>query len=83
MPQTYSTLCANVGTKSRRIRIGGKAPAFMVSSPAIRVLVCSRAVLTRVAAGHVRVGTFQYFAARGDQDALRELLAYVIRRHYP
>jgi uncharacterized protein YdiU (UPF0061 family) len=41
------------------------------------------AVLTRVAASHVRVGTFQYFAARGDVDALRELLSYVITRHYP
>jgi serine/tyrosine/threonine adenylyltransferase len=41
------------------------------------------AVLTRVAASHVRVGTFQYFAARGDQDAVRELLGYVIGRHYP
>ena len=41
------------------------------------------AVLTRVAASHVRVGTFQYFAARGDQEALRDLLEYVIARHYP
>jgi uncharacterized protein YdiU (UPF0061 family) len=41
------------------------------------------AVLTRVAASHVRVGTFEYFAARGDQDAVRELLQYVIGRHYP
>ena len=41
------------------------------------------AVLTRVAASHVRVGTFQYFAARGDQDAIRVLLEYVIARHYP
>lgn len=41
------------------------------------------AVLTRVAASHVRVGTFQYFAARGDHDALRALLEYVIARHYP
>src|SRR6516165_11073959 len=41
------------------------------------------AVLTRVAASHVRVGTFQYFAARGDQEAVRELLQYVIARHYP
>ena len=41
------------------------------------------AVLTRVAASHIRVGTFQYFAARGDQDAVRELLDYVITRHYP
>lgn len=41
------------------------------------------AVLTRVAASHVRVGTFQYFAARDDRDAVRELLDYVILRHYP
>jgi uncharacterized protein YdiU (UPF0061 family) len=41
------------------------------------------AVLTRVAASHVRVGTFQYFAARGDQESLRVLLDYVITRHYP
>jgi serine/tyrosine/threonine adenylyltransferase len=41
------------------------------------------AVLTRVANSHVRVGTFQYFAARGDQDGLRALLDYVIARHYP
>ena len=41
------------------------------------------AILTRVAASHVRVGTFQYFAARSDQDGLRELLEYVIARHYP
>lgn len=41
------------------------------------------AVLTRVAASHVRVGTFQYFAARGDQEAVQTLLDYVIERHYP
>jgi protein adenylyltransferase len=41
------------------------------------------AILTRVAASHVRVGTFQYFAARGDQDAIRVLLKYVMERHYP
>ncbi|MDP9083960.1 MAG: YdiU family protein [Pseudomonadota bacterium] len=41
------------------------------------------AILTRVAASHVRVGTFQYFAARGDDDACRELADYVIDRHYP
>ena len=41
------------------------------------------AVLTRVAASHIRVGTFQYFAARGDHDAVRALLEYVIARHYP
>jgi uncharacterized protein YdiU (UPF0061 family) len=41
------------------------------------------AVLTRVAASHVRVGTFQYFAARGDAEGLRVLADYVIGRHYP
>jgi uncharacterized protein YdiU (UPF0061 family) len=41
------------------------------------------AVLTRVAASHIRVGTFQYFAAQGDRDALQVLLQYVIARHYP
>lgn len=41
------------------------------------------AVLVRVAASHIRVGTFQYFAAREDVDALRALCAHVIARHYP
>ena len=41
------------------------------------------AVLTRVAASHLRVGTFQYFAAQGDTDAIRRLAEYVIARHYP
>jgi len=41
------------------------------------------AILTRVASSHVRVGTFEYFAARGDVDATRVLADYVIDRHYP
>jgi uncharacterized protein YdiU (UPF0061 family) len=41
------------------------------------------AVLTRVASSHIRVGTFQFFAARRDVDALRYLADYVITRHYP
>ena len=41
------------------------------------------AVLARVAASHVRVGTFQYFYARQDHDALQSLLDHVIARHYP
>ncbi|MEX0730066.1 MAG: YdiU family protein [Aquisalimonadaceae bacterium] len=41
------------------------------------------AVLTRVAASHIRVGTFQYFAARGDVEGLRVLAEHVIERHYP
>ncbi len=41
------------------------------------------AVLTRVAASHIRVGTFQFFAARGDVAGLTHLADYVIARHYP
>jgi uncharacterized protein YdiU (UPF0061 family) len=41
------------------------------------------AILTRVAASFVRVGTFQFFAARDDVDAVRQLADYVIDRHYP
>jgi protein adenylyltransferase len=41
------------------------------------------AVLTRVAASHLRVGTFQYAAASGDADLLRALADYAIARHYP
>ncbi len=41
------------------------------------------AILTRVAASHIRVGTFEYFAARGHKDALQTLLDYAISRHYP
>jgi protein adenylyltransferase len=41
------------------------------------------AVLTRVARSHVRIGTFQFFAARGDVEATRHLADYVIARHYP
>jgi uncharacterized protein YdiU (UPF0061 family) len=41
------------------------------------------AVLARVAASHIRVGTFQFLAARGDSGAVRRLLDYAIARHYP
>ncbi|MEQ8265192.1 protein adenylyltransferase SelO [Pseudohaliea sp.] len=41
------------------------------------------AVLARVASSHIRVGTFQYFAVRGDREALETLLGHVIKRHYP
>jgi len=41
------------------------------------------AVFTRVASSHLRVGTFEYFAARGNVDALRTLADYAMDRHYP
>ncbi|ASJ74824.1 protein adenylyltransferase SelO [Granulosicoccus antarcticus] len=41
------------------------------------------AILTRVARSHIRVGTFQYFAARQNQTAIEQLIQHVIARHYP
>jgi uncharacterized protein YdiU (UPF0061 family) len=41
------------------------------------------AILTRTAASHIRVGTFEYAAARGKPDELRALADYTIRRHFP
>ena len=49
----------------------------------LRDTVLPGAVFTRVAASHLRVGTFQYFAARGDTEAIRILADYAIARHYP
>lgn len=41
------------------------------------------AVLTRVAASHIRVGTFEYAAARGEKALLQSLADYTLQRHYP
>ena len=41
------------------------------------------AVLTRVASSHIRVGTFEYFAALDDADSLRLLADHTLRRHFP
>ncbi|OYW76459.1 MAG: hypothetical protein B7Z37_08860 [Verrucomicrobia bacterium 12-59-8] len=41
------------------------------------------AVLTRIAASHIRVGTFEWAAAHGDREALRALADYTLQRHYP
>ena len=41
------------------------------------------AILTRIASSHIRVGTFQYIAARQKEDELKTLLDYTIDRHYP
>ena len=41
------------------------------------------AILTRVAASHIRVGTFEFGTVRGDVDKVRELADYAIARHYP
>ena len=49
----------------------------------VRETMLPGAVLTRVAASHLRVGTFQYFAARQDTEALMALAHYAMLRHYP
>src|SRR5438270_5077480 len=51
--------------------------------PVYRESVRRGAILTRVAASHVRVGTFQYATALGDEPTLRALADYTIDRHYP
>ena len=57
--------------------------AVTTGEPVYRETVLPGAILTRVASSHVRVGTFEYFAARRDTEALRLLADYVIDRHYP
>ena len=49
----------------------------------IRETQLEGAVLTRVASSHIRVGTFQYIAARNKKGELEMLFEYVIKRHYP
>lgn len=51
--------------------------------PVQRASTLQGAILTRVAASHIRVGTFQYLAARGDEAGVRVLADYAIERHYP
>ena len=57
--------------------------AVTTGEPVLRETALPGAVLTRVAASHLRVGTFQYFAARDDTDGIRRLADYAIARHYP
>lgn len=57
--------------------------AVTTGAPVYRETALPGAVLTRVAASHVRVGTFQFFAASGDQESVGQLADYVIGRHYP
>ena len=57
--------------------------AVTTGEPVYRDQILPGAVLTRVAASHIRVGTFQFFAARGDTAKVRQLADYTIARHYP
>jgi serine/tyrosine/threonine adenylyltransferase len=84
---------AAVGPMLREVLIGGAMHALGI--PATRALAVAAtrepvlreqttgAVLTRVAASHLRVGTFQFFTSRGDLDKLRRLAEYTIVRHDP
>ncbi len=49
----------------------------------VREALLPGAVLTRVAASHIRIGTFQFFAHRNDEEALRILASHALARHYP
>ncbi len=57
--------------------------AVTTGQQVVRETILPGAVFTRVAASHLRVGTFQYFAARGDIDGVRVLADYAMARHYP
>lgn len=85
---------AAVGPMLREVLIGEAMHALGIPStralavvatgePVQREQVLPGAVLTRVAASHLRVGTFQFFAARGEVDRLRQLADYTIARHDP
>jgi uncharacterized protein YdiU (UPF0061 family) len=57
--------------------------AVVTGEPVYRERVLPGGVITRVAASHIRVGTFQFLAARGDTEGLKVLADHVIDRHYP
>ena len=57
--------------------------AVTTGEPVYRETALPGAVLTRVAASHIRVGTFQFFASQADAEAVRILADYAIARHYP
>ncbi|WP_331373698.1 protein adenylyltransferase SelO [Sinorhizobium chiapasense] len=57
--------------------------ATVTGQPVYREQILPGAVFTRVASSHIRVGTFQFFAARGDMESVKALADYAIERHYP
>ena len=56
--------------------------AVTTGEPVARERLLPGGVITRVASSFVRVGTFQYFAARDDYDAVQQLADYVIEKNY-
>lgn len=57
--------------------------AVTTGDTVIRDEMLPGAILARVARSHIRIGTVQFFASRGERDALRLLVDHVIERHYP
>lgn len=57
--------------------------AVSTGQPVYRERPLPGAVVTRVAASHLRVGTFEFFATRGDRVRTKQLADYAIKRHYP
>jgi uncharacterized protein YdiU (UPF0061 family) len=85
---------AAVGPMLREVLIGEALHAMGIPSTRALAVVATGesvprervlpgAILTRVAHSHLRVGTFQYFAARGDESGLQRLLDYTVQRHRP
>ena len=85
---------AAVGPMLREVLIGEAMHALGIPTtralavvatgePVYREQALPGAVLTRVAASHIRVGTFEYYAARGDRARVRKLAEYTIARHDP
>jgi uncharacterized protein YdiU (UPF0061 family) len=57
--------------------------AVTTGEPVIRESVLPGAILARVAQSHIRIGTFEFFASKGDTEALQMLVSHVMARHYP
>jgi uncharacterized protein YdiU (UPF0061 family) len=85
---------AAVGPMLREVLIGEAMHALGIPTtralavvatgePVYRERTLPGAVLTRVAASHIRVGTFEFFAARGDVQRVRRLAEYALARHDP
>ncbi|WP_347266330.1 protein adenylyltransferase SelO [Paracoccus sp. (in: a-proteobacteria)] len=65
------------------IRTTRALAAVSTGETVVRESLLPGAVLTRVASSHIRVGTFEFYAARGDRARLQLLADHVIARHYP
>ena len=57
--------------------------AVTTGEPVYREVELPGAILTRVAASHVRIGTFEFFHNRDDRESIKQLADFVIDRHYP